>query len=199
MLLHHVNCHEGCGRHWQCCDRMCNSSEFGIWLSNKRILVEEIMFTEFFTKLISCVKHISRCNFDACMWPMSTFMLIVLWKCWLSVLAHDDLTVGRVGLVDVSPLPCLRCFHGGRRCPQGAHRRRGAILWVARHDSQAGESFCSGERPVFVNTWAYTYILYSCVSPVRRVLFVCTCTLNLFMHPNVDTNVVLIIYSIDNL
>lgn len=57
-----------------------------------------------------------------------------------------------------------------------------------------GESFCSGECPAFVNTWAYTYILHSCVSPVRRVLFVCTHTLNLSIHPNVDTNEALIIY-----
>lgn len=156
--------------------------------------VEEVTFTEFFTKLISCVKRSSRCVLDLGKWLRSTF--IVAGKCWLAALAHDDLTLGRVGSVDVSPLLCLRCFHGGWRCPQGAHRRRGAILWVARHDCQAEESFCSGDCPVFVNTRTYTSILFSCVSTVRRVLFVYTHTLNVFIHPAVGTNTVLIISNI---
>lgn len=67
---------------------------------------------------------------------------------WLRMISH---------LVDVSPLPCLRCFHGGWWCPQGAHRPQGAILWVARHDSQAEESFCSGDHPFSVNTLELVY------------------------------------------
>lgn len=87
------------------------------------------------------------------------------WKCWLAAIAQGELTLGRVASVDVSPLPCLRCFHGGWRRPQGPHRHRGAILWVARHDCLVEGSFCSGDCAV--NTQArrqYADIsVYSCI------------------------------------
>lgn len=67
------------------------------------------MLVEFFTKLICCVKHSSRCDLRPR--KMTEEHVRCSWK--MLTLAHDELTPGRVGLVDVSPLLCLRCFHGG--------------------------------------------------------------------------------------
>lgn len=106
--------------------------------------------------------------------PVENIFLRTFQTFVLAALAQGELALGREGLVDVSPLPCMRCFHGGWRCPQGAHRHRGAILWVARHDSQAEESFCSADCPLSISADTHFHIALLCVSHTRRALGVHT-------------------------